>query len=82
MKLSDNSRDYTTFNRYAYDRMPYGECSVLEVSHKVMEQMFKNIDRVRIIWTIFWYGELTKRSMIASGRVAKTCSTIWTIVTS
>ena len=52
VKLSDNSRDYTTFNtpfgRYAYDRMPYGVCSVPEVFHKVMEQMFENIDGVMV----------------------------------
>ena len=52
VKLGDNSRDYTTFNtpfgRYAYDRMPYGVCSALEVFHKVMEQMFENIDGVRV----------------------------------
>ena len=52
VKLSDNSRDYTTFNtpfgRYAYSRMPYGVCSAPEVFHKVMEQMFENIDGVRV----------------------------------
>ena len=52
VKLSDNSRDYTTFNtpfgRYSYDRMPYGVCSAPEVFHKVMKQMFENIDGVRV----------------------------------
>ena len=52
VKLSDNGRDYTTFNtpfgRYAYYMMPYGVCSVPELFHKVIEQMFENIDGVRV----------------------------------
>ena len=52
MKLSDNSRDYTTFNtpfgRYAYGRMPLEVCSAPEVFHKVMEQMFEYIDGVSV----------------------------------
>ena len=52
IKLSDKSKDYTTFNtpfgRWAYDRLPYGVCSAPEVFHKVMEQMMENINGVRV----------------------------------
>ena len=41
VKLSDNSRDYTTFNtsfgRYAYDRIMYGVWSAPGVFHVVIE---------------------------------------------
>jgi hypothetical protein len=65
IKLSDESKPLTTFNtpfgRYAYDRLPYGLCSAPEVFHRSMEQMFGDLEGVRVFMDdILVWGENEK----------------------
>lgn len=52
VKLSEDSKALTAFNtpfgRYAYDRLAYGLCSAPEVFHRTMEQMFGDLEGVRV----------------------------------
>ena len=52
VSLDKDSTHLTTFNtpygRYQYTQLPYGLCSAPEVFHRTMEQMFENIEGVRV----------------------------------
>ena len=52
VRLEEGSRPLTTFvtpfEMYMYTRLPYGLCSAPEFFHKTMEQMFEDIEGVRV----------------------------------